>query len=151
MMPRTELGKFGTRLVLLDRAQSAMSVLRSLPNISYDLECIREYVTALFTRFAPFQEGDRVQITSAPDIDEQNGWHTSRHFLIVGAVGTAINVDYDNGKFGADVLLDHQTRFDRDGVEHPLLTQYTYYLTEQHIERLIASKRRSCGCIGTAP
>jgi hypothetical protein len=95
---------------------------------SYYFEKLEGYIEALFTKYAPFQEGDRVVLTGTPDTN--NNWHPSRHFLIPGAVGTAIAVDYYRGSFHADVVFDDESWIDDKGIVHPAENKHTYTIRE---------------------
>lgn len=84
--------------------QEATSVLNRFPD-SFFFEKIKGYAEALFERFAPFREGDRVMLVKVPEINEKNswGWMGAKHFLVYGAKGTVKCVDLYKGKFEASI------------------------------------------------
>src|SRR5581483_12498613 len=77
-------------------------------SVSYDMDRVAMFVDTLFTRFCPHRPGDRVQLREAPTITWENcpGWMSSKHFLVVGAVGTVMEVDMRDGVFGFSVVFD---------------------------------------------
>ncbi len=73
------------------------------------LQRLAEYAECLFTRFAPFHAGDRVELTVTPEIPPSSGWYTSKHFLVAGERGTVRGVDYSKQR-GFTMLVE----FDND-------------------------------------
>ena len=75
---------------------------------------MKGYAEVLFTRFAPFREGDRVMLTKTPVITEQEawGWLRAKHFLVVGAKGTIESVDFYDGQFKAGIEFDDDSWID---------------------------------------
>jgi hypothetical protein len=63
----------------------------------------------LLARQLPYKAGDRVRLVRAPDCN--NGWASSRHFLVVGAVGTikAIEIDYLMRDWAVFVEFDEES------------------------------------------
>ena len=108
-----------------------MNKMVSSGSIEWHYEKIKEYVTVLFDRFAPFKEGDRVCITNAPNCD--NGWRGSKHFLIVGAEGTVQSVDYRRGGFCASILFDNQSWINMGGEEVPVEERSSFLMPEKSL------------------
>lgn len=101
---------------------------------SYYYEKLDDYVTALFTRFAPFHEGEKVIIKKAPPCN--NGWAHCKHFLIVGAIGTVKEVDYRDNQFIAAVEWDNETWIDSMNIERPVESRHTFLMWESQIKAL---------------
>jgi hypothetical protein len=99
---------------------------------SYYFEKIEGYIDALFNKFAPFKEGDRVEIHKT--LNFGSGWEGSKHFLAKGCQGTVRDVDYIKGAFRADVEMDNQTWIDSQGVKNPIKKPYTFCLFETKIK-----------------
>jgi len=72
---------------------------------SFYFERLREYAEALFEKYAPFKEGDRVEISA--EIDTDNGWFHHSHFLKEGEQGLVMEVDYYKNKFFVTVVFDN--------------------------------------------
>jgi hypothetical protein len=113
--------------------QKAANILNGGP-ADYYFNKIEEYVTALFTNFAPFQEGDRVRLTAAPDC--YGHWAGSKHFLIPGALGTVASMDYSHDQFWGSVMFDNESWIDARGVVHPRQNAHTYTISEKLLERV---------------
>ncbi len=105
-------------------------ILSSGPSSHY-YKKINGYVTALFGKFAPFKEGDTVKIIKAPNTN--NGWSRCKHFLVKGAQGTVLAVDYYDDAFCADVVWDNETWIDQKGVERPVDSKHTFKMWEGQI------------------
>jgi len=118
----------------IERFQQAGRILSSGPAEFY-IARVEEYVDALFGRFAPFKEGDRVELIGAPQTDG-TAWHSSSHFLIPGSPGTVCGVDYRDGRFCADVIFDNETWIDQHGLWHPVDEKHTYCLPESLLRRI---------------
>jgi len=73
----------------------------------------------LISRFAPFKVGDRVRLTKVPDFEKAPGWAPSKHFLVVGAHATVVNVECGSGGFRFDVLFDDESWIDTVGYQQP--------------------------------
>ena len=115
-------------------AFSEANIVLSVGPASYYYEGIERYVNALFDRFAPFKEGDRVKIIKAPNTN--NGWKRCEHFLIKGALGTVSEVDYRNDMFIADVIWDIETWISFDGVVTDVTKKHTFRMSENEVERI---------------
>lgn len=114
--------------------QKATAVLSSGP-ASYYFERVEEYVDALFGKYAPFHEGDRVAITKAPET-AGTAWKGLEHILCIGALATVDNVDYYGGSFVADIVLDKETWIGQEGVEHPIENKHTFRFQEQSLAKV---------------
>lgn len=62
----------------------------------------------------PVQVGDRVKLLETPEINETVswGWLGAKHFLVKGAKGTVVDIDYSdyqNPHFYASIVFDDET------------------------------------------
>ena len=96
---------------LMDKANQGMEMGPK----KYYFEKLQEYTEALFNKFAPFKEGDRIEISS--EINTDNGWWHSAHFLKIGEKGVVIEVDYMRNAFYADVIFDNESWIRSTGPE----------------------------------
>lgn len=119
--------------------KKGLSVLGGGP-IDYYLDNLAECRVEFFKRCAPFQDGDIVEITKAPNCD--NGWASSKHFLNVGRECEVTRVDFRDGKFVADIKPFNQTWFNNDNNEKPVSSPHTFLFSED-------SLRLSCRAIAT--
>jgi hypothetical protein len=125
-----------------EAANKAASILSGGPADFY-FNKLETYVNALFTKFAPFKAGDRVELTVAPKT-EGTGWYHCRHFLIPGAVGTVVSVVYYKWRniysgwegFVAGVVFDRETWIDKDGVERPVQEKHSFQFRENELCKL---------------
>lgn len=64
---------------------------------------------ALFAGQLPFKRGDRVRLVKAPRCE--GGWADSKHFLVVGAIGTValVEVDYLMRDWSVAVSFDDES------------------------------------------
>lgn len=64
---------------------------------------------ALFADQLPYKRGDRVRIVKAPKCE--GGWAASKHFLVVGAIGTValVEVDYLMRDWHVSVCFDDES------------------------------------------
>ena len=102
----------------VEKLREAEKALQQGP-ASYCLKQLAEYADLLFSRFAPFKPGDRVEIVNAPKLNDKDapGWMGSKHILNRGAVGTVHEVDVRHGKFCASVAFDRNTYINMKGEE----------------------------------
>lgn len=70
-----------------------------------------------------FKVGDRIQLSKTPVINEKEawGWMRSKHFLIMGAIGTVKEVDYSENVKGEGVYI-YSISFDDETImlEYPI-------------------------------
>lgn len=102
---------------------------------NYYFDKIEGYVDALFNRFAPFKQGDRVKIIKAPVT--KGNWASCKHFLKKGSKGTVHSVDYCAGQFRADVVFDDESWIDSKGEKHKPSEKHTFYMQEKEIKRCL--------------
>jgi hypothetical protein len=104
---------------------------------TYYIGRVEEYCTALFDRFAPFQEGDEVVLLATPDCS--GGWERCRHFLCEGSLGVVHSVDYTSGLFRAEVEFYNESWIDNDGNEHITKEKdrHTFSLSENYIDTIV--------------
>ena len=115
-----------------EKFNEASKVLSGGPDTFY-FGKIEIYTNALFDRFAPFKEGDRVKIVKAPNTN--NDWRNCKHFLIKGAMGTVEDVDYRD-LFVAHVVWDKETWLDKNGNEQPVRQKHSFLMSENQILRI---------------
>lgn len=101
----------------------------------YYFEKVEGYVNALFGKYAPLHEGDRVELIRAPEIGAESRWQYSKHFLVPGNPGIVRTVDYYDNQFYADVIFDRESWIDKDGIERPAENRH-YYRIEADILKL---------------
>jgi hypothetical protein len=63
-------------------------------DLHYAVRCLAAAHHLLVTKYAPFHEGDRVELSKTPEINEKRapGWMGCKHFLIEGAMGIVRHV-----------------------------------------------------------
>lgn len=102
---------------------------------------------ALFAEQLPFKRGDRVRLVKAPTCE--GGWTVSKHFLVVGAIGTVktVKVDYLMRDWSVAVSFDSESWIASD--HYPSLHQkgevvpvpperrHTYCLAPAYVERIL--------------
>jgi hypothetical protein len=64
---------------------------------------------ALLAKQLPYNRGDRVRLVKAPKCE--GGWNASKHFLVVGAIGTveAVEIDYLMHDWSVSVRFDDES------------------------------------------
>ena len=75
----------------------------------YEVEQLKTYTEALFTKFAPLQIGGRVALLKDVIMTENNtGWAHCKCFLLKNAIGTVVELDYSkkHNNFIIDVVFD---------------------------------------------
>ena len=115
--------------------QEASSAISKFPD-SFFFEKMKGYAEALFERFAPFREGDRVMLVKVPEINEKDswGWMCAKHFLVYGAKGTVKTVDLYKGKFQAGVVWDDDSWIDEHTKEiHPVKDKSLFNHSEDYL------------------
>ena len=107
----------------------------------YNIEKIHKYLDFLFTKCAPFQVGDKVELIKAPIIDDDNrpGWRSYKNMLVVGATATVETVDVNCNKFIALVKFDNQfwTHYDyklKMGIDTPLQEDVLFTFSEDYLK-----------------
>lgn len=72
---------------------------------------------SLYDRFCPFKIGDRVELASTPNIDENNApsWICCKHFLVKGAKGIVRGRGYYQEQFTFEVEFDNESWIDQEG------------------------------------
>jgi len=126
----------------LEEGKRAHDILDGGP-ASFYLEKLDLYVNALFTKYAPFHEGDRVALTENIRT-EGTHWHSSRHFLAVGSKGTVHGVDYSkHGYFLADVVFDDESWINQEGKQIPVDVdhRHTFCIKEHELQRIETGKQ----------
>lgn len=115
------------------KLREAEGVLSGGPAEYYHTK-IDDYIKALFEKFAPFKVDDRVMIVFPPSIPKGSGWQHSKHFLIVGAKGTILEVDYMDEHFVADIVFDDETWIDQENKEQPVTQKHTFRFGEEKLK-----------------
>lgn len=83
-----------------------------------EYEQVVEYAKALFS-LCPVQPGDAVELIDPPSIANDSGWFSRKHLFVVGAIGTAVSIDWRDGHgFVALFRFDRETWISTDGVEY---------------------------------
>jgi hypothetical protein len=105
---------------LIDKIHELQGLISS-GEYAYKMEFVLKNHASLFDRFCPHKVGDRVALSKDLGItqDAHPGWFPSKHFLMVGAVGTVINADYYEEKFRFGVSFDDDSWIDLKGVVRP--------------------------------
>lgn len=104
----------------LAQIRDGMDQLRGGP-ASFTLDVLFAAYRTLTTQYAPFTEGQRVALDSAPKLHSGHGWWHCRHFLTPDNLATVRYVTCDSqGQLRFDVVFDRETWLDRDGVEQPV-------------------------------
>lgn len=109
-----------------DYIDAANSILEAQKEIQHKLDKFPQeyfykkmigYTEALFEKFSPFRVGDKVMLAETPEINEATswGWLGSKHFLVKGAVGNVVAVDYADDEFFVVVEFDNETWKDHNG------------------------------------
>src|ERR1035437_6588033 len=103
-------------------------------------EKLKQFKTFLETK-GRFKIGDRVEIAHTPVIDKETawGWLSGKHFLVEGAKGTIILIDYYNDSFGYSVIFNDESWKDSNGVIHPVSQKSYYHFKEENL-RLVGSR-----------
>ncbi len=122
----------------LNNIKAKITELSELLNrcVGFELNEVLESYASMFSRFCPFEVGDRVQLKENIDPPEDSGWYGSRHFLIKGAIATVRDRGYQDGSFCFGVEFDNETWIDQDGEINPVINKHLFYLPEDSIERL---------------
>ena len=109
-MKNKVINKISTYFDLVEQSTELMGKANdtlSMGPKKYYFEKIKVYSEALFDKFAPFKEGNRVEISA--EIDTDNGWRSSSHFLKEGEQGLVTEVDYVGNYFFANVVFDNES------------------------------------------
>jgi hypothetical protein len=113
---------------------------------SYALKASRDVIFGIVERFladAPFHVGDRVELTMTPEITQDSGWRGSKHFLIKGARGIVLEVDFDPERktlFGL-VEFDDETYIHFQTKEAlPVTHKHVYRFSERWLRRVSEEK-----------
>ena len=111
----------------------------SSSDFKYELEKLINCKDEFFKRCAPCKEGDRVVIIRDLKIPKDSGWHHCKHFLSVGAKGTAKKVDFFGGKFRVDVVFDDESWICHQGVETKAKDKHTFCMGDKDVKPLSVS------------
>jgi hypothetical protein len=89
---------------------------------NYKVESVLKNHASLFDRFCPYKVGDRVALSKDLNLTQSGnpGWYGSRHFLVVGAVGTIVTADYSKNKFRFGVSFDDDSWIVDPGIVVPI-------------------------------
>jgi hypothetical protein len=98
--------------------REAMSHLSGGP-LEFYLEEMAACYDLLLERFAPFKDGDRVELAVTPDFDTAPGWTCCKHFLVKGAKGYVREATCGKGGFRFGVVFDDDTWIDQQGRKRP--------------------------------
>ncbi len=125
-----------------DKTQSPLdalaAVLRQGVDHEWHMRKMRVYAEALFAR-GPFQKGDRVKLVRTPEItlEKSWGWWGSRHFLVEGAMGVVVDVDFADDRFVAYVHFDDESWVHyATGVKHPVDRKGSFLFGESWLEKV---------------
>lgn len=98
---------------------------------SWNDKVLSGYVETLFTRYAPFQIGDRVQLAKQWQTDNtESGWYGCQHFMTKGASATVVDIDCIKGAWRISVEFDNETFISYDGNVLPVTEKYVYVFGE---------------------
>lgn len=122
----------------LNVVKSKISELDNLlsKDFGFKLNTVLESYSSLFNRFCPFSVGDRVQLKEDINPPKDDGWYSSRHFLVKSAIATVRACDYRNDLFFFGLEFDDESWIDREGNVKPVTSKHIYYLSENKIERV---------------
>lgn len=110
----------------LERILKAAAMMREATDLlskgplSYYLEELAASHELLMTRFAPIKVGDRVRLTRVPNFESAPGSVPSKHFLVVGALGTVRESSCGRRGFRFSVEFDDESWIDRAGSVIPI-------------------------------
>ena len=147
----------------LKKRAEALNELASKLEGAYQQSAITE-LTALYSSFAgcmallaeqlPFKDGDRVRLVVAPECT--GGWAPSKHFLVVGAVGTikSVSIDYLMRDWSVNVEFDDEswipssdyvTSGHKKGVAVPVAPEnrHVYGFSPRYVEKIETPKHWS--------
>lgn len=111
--------------------------------ISYTMEILFAAHDYLMEHHAPFKAGDRVMLIKEPDTN--NGWDSSKHFLIHGAKATVHEIAFSSkGNFGVSVVFDNETwipssdtaRY-KAGEPQPVSSKHQFSFTPEYLTRIV--------------
>lgn len=104
-------------------------------SFAWGMDQVVQSYLSMFDRFCPFKVGDRVVLTKAPKIpDENHGWWCCRNLLVKGATGIVKARGYSKGRFTFDVEIDNQTWVDDSGEKQPTSSSYMFCFSEDFLE-----------------
>lgn len=105
------------------KLREAMDLL-SIGPLEHTLTCLLLAQDLLFTKYAPFKVGDRVELARTPVITEKVafGWIGSKHFLVEGAVGVVRSLEvFSDGRLRVNVAFDNESwKSTRTDEVHPI-------------------------------
>ena len=106
---------------------------------SFFYEKMMGYAKALFQKYAPFRVGDRVMLTETPEITAEKswGWLGAKHFLVRGALGTVVSVDYSDNQFIAGTNWDDDSWVDPYTKEVKNLDQKSIYVFSEKYLKVV--------------
>lgn len=93
----------------------------------------------LAVQWAPFKKGDRVTLTSPPDMRQAPEWSGAQHFLVPGepAIVEAVTICDDEALYG--LVFANESWLDSAGVKHSAGdNQHVYAFREKEIQHLEA-------------
>jgi len=111
----------------------------------HTVNVLTEYVEGLFS-FSLFKEGDEIQLNDtweesfAKRLESgADGWKHCSHFLINGAVGEVVDVDFSDGHFRYDIMFDNESWVTQYGIDRgkinpvPRKKRHTFNLHEKYL------------------
>src|SRR5262249_44635132 len=116
-----------------EKMAKANQVLGGGPH-SYYAKRMVEYADVLYERYAPFKKGERAVICKQPDCD--NDWRHHKQDLQKGAKCTVEHLEYYDGGWRIDVILDEETWIDMSGARHAVSSKHTFRLHEDELVKI---------------
>jgi hypothetical protein len=116
--------------------QETADLLKKMPDeCNYKTTSILNGYQQLFERFCPYQIGDKVLLTKAPDFEKAPGWIGSKHFLIPGAIGYIKTRDFRNNSFIFGIEFEDDSFIDHNGKIHKIkrAERYLFLLPESEL------------------
>jgi len=101
------MNKFETFKLAMEKITEAQMLLQQGPTAYYVSEITGAY-DYMMDKFAPFKVGDRVMLKERPD-PMPEGWQSSAHFLVRGALATVKEIDCGSKGFTVHVEFDDES------------------------------------------
>lgn len=97
-------------------------------DFEFHLKLLQKAQEMLLTTYAPFKNGDRVELAKTPEISTTKSWGLmgSKHVLTEGATGTVVHLEVRMSGLFVAVLLDYDTWIDYKGVEKERVDKHPY-------------------------
>lgn len=91
----------------------AMQLLQRGP-LDFYLKEISGAIEYCKEHYSPFRIGDEVILCSTPEINENHGWTSCKHFLVKGARAIVQEVDLGSKGFTYKVIFEDESWINRD-------------------------------------